>query len=634
MVYRDDITGIRGLSVLIVIAFHSGLSLFSGGYVGVDVFFVISGFVITSGVINGVNGGCFSLFGFLARRIVRLFPSLIISLVLIYLLGFVLLTNKGFDILGKEIFYASIGLVNILFSQGKEYFEQLGNLTLTGHLWSLAVEQQFYIFYAVIVFLIIKIPFREHTHNALRLVLLSAAGISLAVSQGYLGGSHLKAYYTLESRIFELAIGSLLAFSPPLNKNQQLNNIGAIVGVMLVIYAAIRFDAQTQFPGFNALFPVFGAALLLVSLPNSFLRPVFEHKLLTGFGLISYPLYLFHQPIISVIQNFTQLSNALLILFIALVLGSILSLFSYRYVERAFRSSYSLRPRITVFVLCSSLLFCAGVGVYTAKSAGLPDRLRLLNEFAYTASENMRFSFHEQFSEGVVLAEEAPRVLFLGDSVLQQYVVPIIDSLGIRSNDVDIYSRGGCIMLKDANYNDKFASISCSDLRDRLYNSSRRYTTVVLSQYWASYGDSLISEEDHSALGQGELLKWRQPLRATVQHFEEQGANVVVIGPHVYVKGADKIQPNVFLGASGYRRGLDSLEIENIDTLDASNRVFGELVGDLEVKLIFPSQIWCEGRCRLHDGKWSFFMDTKHSTIASDRFVASKMHVLLSDDDI
>ena len=250
-----------------------------------------------------MNEGKFSFRSFYKRRAARLLPALSITLFGVLLFGFVFYNNQSFDNLGKELFFSSFGAVNILFSQGVNYFAKDDAYQPLIHLWSLGVEEQFYIIWPILLMSLYRFSILVVISVAL-MVFLFSFGMSVhAVNAGLLKG-----YFLLQYRAFELLVGVITAFFMLHSVNIKISDLGkqflTYVGCALIFIPMFILDSQSDFPGFNALIPCFGAALIIAFPNQGVITKLLSNKILVFIGLISYPLYLYHQPIISFMYFF------------------------------------------------------------------------------------------------------------------------------------------------------------------------------------------------------------------------------------------------------------------------------------------------------------------------------------------
>jgi peptidoglycan/LPS O-acetylase OafA/YrhL len=290
--YRPDIDGLRAISILLVVLYHAQPWLVPGGYIGVDIFFVISGFLITRLILGEIEAGGFSALTFYARRVRRIFPALIVVLAASWLIGWFVLLPDAFTRLGKNI-AAGVGFFSNLFQlwQTGYFAPDIAENPLV-HLWSLGIEEQFYIFWPLTL-LLIAASKRRHVY----IFGLAAAsfGASLLVYAGYKDWS----FYSPLPRAWELLAGGLIAErqlarkepDPWMTRHQDLL---AVIGIALILAGAFLLDKASLFPGFGALFPVVGAMLLIASGNSVVNRTLLSSRPMVLVGLISYPLYLWH----------------------------------------------------------------------------------------------------------------------------------------------------------------------------------------------------------------------------------------------------------------------------------------------------------------------------------------------------
>lgn len=633
--YRKDIDGLRGLSVLLVVFYHCGFSFFSGGFVGVDVFFVISGYLITTIVFTEVVNDKFTFVDFYKRRVIRLLPALNVMLLLVLIFGFFFYTNKSFDVLGKEVAFSALGLANILFAQGANYFaSDVAHKPLI-HLWSLGVEEQFYVVWPFIILAVYKFT---RSFNYLAFICLIMFGCSLIASEVSLADDAVKTYFYPQYRAFELLIGAGLGLA--LFKSEKLflfqyRNYLSIFGLFLIFYSSILLSKNTTFPGISALIPCFGALLLITYSKDSIVGRVLSNNILFFLGLVSYPLYLYHQPFLSFIHYFDKDLSSVSVFILVMSLALPLSWVTYRYIENPVRrlknKSDSLSKFIPILLVVSTLVI-SFLGLFIAKKQGLEWRFKLLNSFSYEVSSKSESSFHSNFSRGIHQSDSKD-ILFIGDSVLQHYIVPISKSLNIPLNKVSSVTRGGCVLLKGVDFLDKFSDVSCSSLRESLYQDTKVYDRVVISQSWLSYDESLLNVPKGEGTYKYSLEKWQSYLLATIKHFSDRGAEVIIIADHPSISGTAPLQPDVFLDKTSYINNLEGLNVTNHQDMLENDKYFRSQFSEYTL-LLYPVDIWCEDNCILHDGYWSFFSDSQHITVASTDFLLLRLGSIFSKQNI
>jgi peptidoglycan/LPS O-acetylase OafA/YrhL len=380
--YRADVDGLRAIAVLAVIAFHANPSSMPGGFAGVDIFFVISGFLIASLILGGLKGGSFSFLEFYARRIRRLFPALIVVLLATWVLGWFILPPTEYAELGRHTLAGAGFAANILNYAEVGYFDLPAAAKPLLHLWSLGVEEQFYIVFPALLLLLWR-----YKAMSSWLALIGLASFALNIA---LVGSHPSfTFYLPFTRFWEFIAGALLAcahlygrtFALPVHSASAvpLPDVSAAIG-MLLILAGIGFAHEDAFPGWWALLPVLGTFLIIGAGSQAWLnRTVLAHPKLVFVGLISYPLYLWHWPLLvlarTAIRNEQGNEYLRTTAIIAVGLTFLLSWLKYRFIERpirARRSGYTARR--TTAALGASLAVIAVVGFAIAQIGGLTIR--------------------------------------------------------------------------------------------------------------------------------------------------------------------------------------------------------------------------------------------------------------------
>jgi len=369
--YRADIDGLRAIAVLSVVLFHSGLGLLPGGYVGVDVFFVISGYLICTILDSEIASGEFSFARFYERRIRRIFPALFAMAWVTTLLSCALLMPLDLKRYGASIVAMAGFASNIYFYLKLNYFTQ-GTIAPLLHTWSLAIEEQFYIFFPVILLLAAKMR-----HKLTRALLPALWLISFALSCHNSHANPTSAFYLLQNRAWELVTGALLSrlLRWRLPSHHLLHEAAGWLGVLAIVAACLRFSTQTEFPGFNALLPVLGAAAIIWSGQISTrLTRLLGWRPVAGIGQMSYSLYLWHWPIFMFINYVLMRPKTLAESCAAIVAAFAASYASWRWIEQPWRRAPATRRRIMLGATAAMALTAAfGLGAYLSR--GIPARL-------------------------------------------------------------------------------------------------------------------------------------------------------------------------------------------------------------------------------------------------------------------
>lgn len=365
MNYRREIDGLRAFAVIPVILFHAGFPAFSGGFVGVDVFFVISGYLITSVILVDKQNGTFSLSGFYERRARRILPALFVVMTACLPFAWLWMFPGDRMLFSQSLMTVPVFGSNILFYLKSGYFDTASELIPLLHTWSLAVEEQYYLIFPLFILLTWRLSKRWILG-----LLVVVALVSLLVAQWGSLTHPSFAFFLLPTRGWEILTGAFTAFyllpgKVRENSDGLVAQSGSLVGILLVIYAVFCFDRQTPFPGVYALIPTVGTALvILFATPKTVVGRLLGSRLFVGVGLISYSAYLWHQPLFAFarLRSFDSPDDAVLLgLAVAALL---LAYFSWKYVEVPFRDKRrTSRKMVVSCALIFTIAFC-GLGLW------------------------------------------------------------------------------------------------------------------------------------------------------------------------------------------------------------------------------------------------------------------------------
>lgn len=345
-----------------VLLFHGGFNTFSGGFVGVDVFFVISGYLITSLIIRDVQDNTFSLAGFYERRVRRIFPALFFVMAVCIPFAWFWMTTEDIKEFSKSLVAISFFSSNIFFWRETGYFANAAELKPLLHTWSLSVEEQFYFIFPIAFLLIWKLGKRW-----MLVVFALVAMVSLVIADWGAVNKPEAAFFLLPTRAWELLVGVFAAFylaEKNVAEHFSLRNqqVLAMLGIVMILYAVFAYDKSTPFPGLHALVPAIGAVLVIVfGTPSTIVGSLLGSKILVGVGLISYSAYLWHQPLFAYarLRSLNPPSDTLILMLMVLTL--LLAIFTWRYIERPFRQKQRFERKqifklaITVSLLMSTL---------------------------------------------------------------------------------------------------------------------------------------------------------------------------------------------------------------------------------------------------------------------------------------
>ncbi|MCX7353137.1 MAG: acyltransferase, partial [Proteobacteria bacterium] len=426
--YRPDIDGLRSIAILSVIGFHLFPDLFPdlfpGGFIGVDLFFVLSGFLITKIINKKIKERTFSLKNFYARRIRRIFPCLIIVFLVFLLYGWLVLFPHEFKSLGGNIFFGSLSISNFYLYNEIGYFDMIGDKKPFLHTWSLSVEEQFYLLFPVFIVLLNKDKFLKK-NTALILAFLIM--LSLILMFFLMRKDINLAFYMPVTRFWEIMAGALLAnlSLEDVLRKKKLSDFFSTVGIALILVPIFYFNAKQPYPGWRALVPTLGSFFLIASGCYSWVNEkILSHKIFVFVGLISYPLYLLHWPIISFIKiidpNILSVTIKILILVFVFLLATIIYYFVERKIRNSEQHAKTLIGLMFLISVMSYLIYQQKISPFVShKFKEVHHVSQAFGEWDYPDSNLEAFTFCERTLYRIGTAKET--VLFFGDSNIEQY---------------------------------------------------------------------------------------------------------------------------------------------------------------------------------------------------------------------
>lgn len=369
--FRYDIQGLRALAVLSVVITHTFPKWLTGGYIGVDIFFVISGYLISKILFKECSQNSFSISNFYERRIKRIFPALIFVVISTIIAAYFILSPMSFREVGRNVFSTMLFVSNVDYWKSTNYFANAAELKPLLHTWSLSVEEQFYIFFPILIFYLYKIPNKKIAEVVLWALFL----ISLIVSEIAIQIDSSAAYYFFPTRAFELILGAIVAYRELFKaKKTVFKPITIYTGYLLTILPIALFSASTRFPGLSALIPTMGTALLITigsSNPNYKEGFLLTNKWMVYVGNISFSLYLWHWPVLAFMRNLYTVELSLFQSFLAVFISFIMAAISYKAIEQPFMKNKKMN--FLNFGLISIILLSA-VSLTIYLTNGFPTR--------------------------------------------------------------------------------------------------------------------------------------------------------------------------------------------------------------------------------------------------------------------
>lgn len=601
--YRADIDGLRAIAVLAVVLFHLGVRGLSGGFVGVDVFFVISGYLISSRLIRELDEKSFSFSAFYLGRIRRLAPALIVASLFATAVGVALLFPSDLDSFARSLMAQFVSAQNMVFASEGEYF-RAGDTKLLMHTWSLAVEEQFYLVWPGLLFVASKRGARARS-----LLIIAAIIGSFLVNLALMRVSPRLSFFLLPSRIWELALGALVAHDESnrgrwWQRSRSHGSLFSLAGLALVLLSMFAFDSGTPFPGKAALLPVIGTVLLVSgggSADNVVSRAL-SHRLAVRIGLISYSLYLWHWPWIVMFRHRgldpTRPVNALALLAISLVFAEL----SYRLVETPVRKRAVLRSNRSLLVaFLSAGALMVGLSAIVLRTEGAawryPTAVRALVTAPLHAQENRcgtLFRWTHPRAEACALVR-APspqqRVLLWGNSHADMWTRMAADLA--RSHDSSLY-------LNASNCPTTTPADGCVARRQRLVDFVRaeQITDVVFASTW--------------------LLMPGVTDEQTRDDLQQLTLRVRAAGAHVWLV-IDAPQSFDFAPIARFQRHETAQRSASVpralidEQLRRMNAIFAPLVGQERVTVIDATDRFCDAdRCYAARDGQQWYTDGNH----------------------
>lgn len=627
MKYRKEIDGLRALAILPVIFYHAGFSFFSGGYVGVDVFFVISGYLIASTIILEIDECRFSLLEFYKRRLRRIVPTLLSVIFLCIPFAWVLLAPGDMRDFCQSVFSIVLFSSNILFSKEGDYFDVKSEYKPLHHTWSLSVEEQYYILFPVILFLINKI---NKAYFKITIYFLFA--LSLFFSVKSLSTGEFNGFYSLSTRAYELLLGVMAA----LNKENLkllfkefvfLRRLFEVLGLVCIACSVFIFDKESSFPGVNALVPTVGAFLIIVfSDEDSFLGKMLSKNFFVFIGLGSYSLYLWHQPIFSFFRFYKLAKVEFLDYFFLILAVMMVGFLSWKYIEQPFRSKkIKFKSLLIVCLFMSlSLLVFGFFGHYTKGYQHLrfsQDKIKIASYVDYNYSDLYKegkcflkqSQKYEELSRDCFLERSKDVIWVWGDSHAAAL------SVGIRQFNQNTIqtTRSACLPVLNSS---NFLGESCSDFNDKIFADLIKIKPKILFMH----GNWYVKDPIESATKLNEVVK------RINQACPETRIVVLGIVPQ-WIKGL----PENIIRKKELNAYMDSPLME--DLLKYEEKFYYVLVKK-EVTYLSPLKILCEQKkcfvLSMFEGEVQpVAWDYGHLTESGSIFLAEKIFELLNVKD-
>lgn len=555
--YRPDIDGLRTIAVVSVVLYHAFPARLPGGFVGVDVFFVISGYLISRIIFEELDRGVFSFFEFYAGRIKRIFPALFLVLAAVFAAGWFILLAGEYRQLGKHIAAGAGFISNTVFWNEAGYFDNSADTRPLLHLWSLGIEAQFYIFWPFSVWLV-----RKRNFNLFALTAIVAV-VSCYLNITEVHRDVTAAFYSPQTRFWELLCGSLLAWftlykqdvfsvarsragswlegaiyhKRPENPGKTLNNVLSVAGLAVLLLGLWKIQPQFSFPGKWALLPVGGAVLIISAGSEAWVnRAILSNRILVWLGLISFPLYLWHWPLLSYSRIVEGEIPSASVRAAAVGLSVVLAWLTYVLIEKRVRARGHSRTKVAVLVTVMIAIGYAGYNAYSRE--GLT--FRPINKMNDGVNQALGYDWSKGFREGQCFLDalnensnkfsdicaartdpDKPLVVLWGDSHAASLYRGFQANAGRLNFDLAQFTASGCPPVLDFNVK---VRPECARINTYVFGELQKLKprTLVMAGYWGLYN--------------GDKIGWDfldpEKLVSTIKRLKEIGIeNIVLIGP-------------------------------------------------------------------------------------------------------
>jgi peptidoglycan/LPS O-acetylase OafA/YrhL len=627
--YRPDIDGLRAVAVLSVLVFHAFPDVLKAGFIGVDIFFVISGFLISSIIFENLDRGSFSFSEFYGRRVQRIFPALALILMFCLVFGWFGLLKDEYQQLGKHVAAGAGFVSNFALWQESGYFDNAAEIKPLLHLWSLAIEEQFYIVWPLLVWLLWK-------RKVLFWIVVGTLLIgSFLISTYLVRVDRSAAFYFPGSRIWELLAGVILAYfavRPSLwQPSTAQRNAASFIGVTLLALAFFKIDKNRPYPGSWALLPGLGAFLIVFAGSKTwFNRMVLSNKLLVWVGLISFPLYLWHWPILSFMRIIESGTPETSYRIAAMGLSIFLAWLTYRFVEKPIRRPVNTDSAANIklkTILLTGLVAALGlIGWYIHQSNGVENRVaarvtgvNVWNNFAFRKGchDITNDKDQDDWCNMGNAPNLPPTTLLIGDSVGNGFA-PMLQAYAEQNADTPFIfkqiGRGGCHGLP------KIGMSHCNELvaaTDRLIANTPSIHTIILASNWSIYSHGF----DRPGFSHVSGAEFKAKFEERVIHYQRLGKRVIVFwAPPVGANPRECVVRPIRISDKNTCIFSRKDAVENEHNYRS---IFEPFLTRHGVATFDPVKYLCDEKtCKVTDGTQIYYLDHVHFSIFGGQYLA------------
>ena len=633
--YRPEIDGLRAIAVSAVILYHSKIPLFgirnffSGGFIGVDIFFVISGYLITSIILKELSiKGSFSFKHFYERRIRRILPVLLFVMLVSLVFAWMYLLPSSLVDFSKSVIYSIIFISNIFFyNSGQEYDAESGLFVPFLHTWSLSVEEQFYILFPIILFLIFKFFQKYLIH-----FLVASFLISFVLANWYSLNYPSISFYFIHTRMWELLAGSILAYfeinkSHP-NKKTVLNLISPFVGILFIIFPILLFNNNTLHPSLYTLVPVIGVSLIIwFASENELVTKVLSSRLFVSIGLISYSLYLWHYPIFAFARITYFFEDNFIMELLSGPLILILSISSYYLIEKPFRNKkYKFKKIFTILLLFILIL--------------ISSTLLFINQNGFEKRVPKMFRDNLEY-KGVDKADyvkniNTQKIVLIGDSHAEALTIPLNEK--IKENNLSLFRFGTRMYInnfkqQNERFNDRYLKDN-EDIDNFFKNNSN--LIIVFHQRWTDQ-IGRIYFHDNNQIEKSKNPNHNEQLKigliSKINETLELGHKLIVVYP-VPEMGfiSQRLLYRKYLFDKGFKQDSIPILYESYEKFKSRNKLIFEILDSIShhnIFRVYPHEFFCNttlnNKCIANDEENIFYYDEDHLSPIGSEIVVNEI---------
>ncbi|MFC3150297.1 acyltransferase family protein [Litoribrevibacter euphylliae] len=640
--FRYDINALRALAVVIVVLFHFFPTSFSGGFAGVDVFFVLSGYLMTAIVVKGVKSGSFSLSLFYISRIFRIFPALLVLVLVLLILGLFILDPNEYSLLAKHSASSVSFISNFVYWLESGYFDQDSRSKFLLHTWSLSVEWQFYIIYPLLLRFFLSKFSIFNVKKLILIIFLFLFVFSIYTSSNWSSLS----YFMLPTRAWEMVAGSLLCFYP-IKFTPTTNRFLFYTGSIGILVTTLIVDESSTWPGIVTLLPVLSTMLVLIAGYQS--SVLVDNRVTFYLGQWSYSIYLWHWPVVVFIERYNL---NIKYYFFGVIISVFFGFLSYRFIE-----SYKISKPKSSFsffvgnkpILLSLLLFFSSLVLY--KYPPLVAFYPIPDSVVSSISKTPAPCFNNKALlikdiQNCKISDGSKSLLLIGDSHANS-LVPVLEDLS-KDNDFSLYyiGMGGCPPIINSMTIRKDSSV-CSHLNKLVLSliEVEKFDYIVLASRWTYYSEGNYSGADMVYIGDplgnsADKVQSQKNLVAGVGDFVERFySDGMKVGLVLQVPMQKRLPISLYYDSfTDYKLSAERLRInsvsykDHIDFQSATNLALLEELDDGKIVVIDPTSTFCDERyCPVGNNVHSYYFDEDHLSEQGASLLKTKFSDFLSE---